>query len=85
MCGAELLEQTERPPGEPSEFCVVALRLKFGDHDEWYHDLVLGELAEGLGISEEHRSIENKGSTGSKTSLSGRSRGRWSGRVHLPR
>ena len=57
----QLVEVTQRLPGEIPEFGVVAFGLEFGDHHHRDDDRVLGETEECARIAQEHRRVEHVG------------------------
>ena len=61
MLDAELVEVTQRLPGEVAEFGVVPLGLELGDHDHRDDDGMLGEAEEGPRIAQQHRGVEDVG------------------------
>lgn len=57
----ELVEQTQRLPGEVAEFGMVPLGLQFRHHDDGEHDLVLVEAVQGVRVGQQDAGVENVG------------------------
>ncbi|MDX6326182.1 MAG: hypothetical protein QOK15_2536 [Nocardioidaceae bacterium] len=58
---AQVVEQSQRLPGEVPELRVRALGLQLDDHDHRQHDLVLLEPQDRQRIGEEHAGVEHEG------------------------
>ena len=56
---AQLVEMTQRLPGEVADLGIVALALELGDHHDGDHDVVLGEAEERPRIAQQHRGVEH--------------------------
>ena len=56
---AQLVEVTQRLPGEVADLGVVALALELGDHHDRDDDVVLGEAEERPRIAQQHRGVQH--------------------------
>ena len=59
----QVVEQTQRLPGEPAQLRVVPLALQLADHDEREHHVVLGEAVQRARVGQQDAGVEDVGTT----------------------
>lgn len=61
---AQIVEQAQRLPGEPTQFVVMSFGFQFADHNQRNDYFVLGEPSDGPGIRQQDRRVEHIGLDG---------------------
>src|ERR1700712_5477370 len=57
---AQIVQQSQGLPSEPTQLRVVTLAFQFSDDHQWEHHVVISETGDGSGIREQYRRVDDE-------------------------